>query len=342
MDELRGRGAADEGQGGHRACRASLLALRRGDRARSSSTTRKHPVAIANGDLQYIDLIAKYCKSLDILGSNVYRGPSARDFFQVVNDKLGVPAMFTEFGADAYDAKQDREDATAQAEYLRAQWQEIYEQSWGKGGVGNAIGGFIFQWTDGWWKHGQENNLDVHDTTASWPNAAYARDFVAGENNMNEEWFGIAAIDDQDADGFYQVQPRVAYYVLRAAFRLDPYAETTTTEEVRAHFGALHADELAANYESLHASAERRAAVTRARVGPAHAARVQRHRSKPAERPRERSALRSHRVAVHRRQRAADAQDPRQGDGQPRRQRGDRTGSIRCTGRTARRASPTR
>jgi hypothetical protein len=216
---------------------------------------KQHPVSIANGDLQYIDLIAKYCKGLDILGSNVYRGPSARDFFQVVNAKLGVPAMFTEFGADAYDAKQDREDATAQAEYLRAQWQEIYEQSWGKAGSGNAIGGFIFQWVDGWWKHGQEADLDVHDTAASWPNEAYARDFVAGENNMNEEWFGIVAIGDQDPDGFYQVQPRVAYYVLKAAFRLDPYAETTTPDEIRTHFGDVHSDELAANYESVHASA---------------------------------------------------------------------------------------
>lgn len=216
---------------------------------------QKRPVAIANGDLQYVDLIAKYCKNLDILGSNVYRGKSARDFFQVVHDKLGVPAMFTEFGADAYDAKEDREDATAQAEYLRAQWQEIYEQSWGKGGVGNAIGGFIFQWTDGWWKHGQEINLDVHDTTASWPNDAYSRDYTAGENNMNEEWFGIAAIEDQDADGFYQVQPRVAYYLLRDAFRLDPYAETTTTEQIRTHFSALEADDFAARYEAVHARA---------------------------------------------------------------------------------------
>lgn len=214
-----------------------------------------HPVAIANGDLQYIDLIAEHCKGLDILGANVYRGPSARDFFQVVHDKLGIPAMFTEFGADAYDAKEDREDAAAQAEYLRAQWQEIYEQSWGKGLVGNAIGGFIFQWSDGWWKHDQEKNLDVHDTTASWPDEAYPKDFVAGQNNMNEEWFGIVALEDQDADAFYQVRPRAAYYLLRAAFRLDPYAESTTLEEIRAHFAMLDADDFAAKDDAGHAVA---------------------------------------------------------------------------------------
>jgi hypothetical protein len=215
-----------------------------------------HPVAIANGDLQYVDLIATHCQGLDILGSNVYRGASARDFFQVVADKLGIPAMFTEMGADAYDARADREDAAAQAEYLRAQWQEIYEQSWGKGLVGDAIGGFIFQWTDGWWKTGQDKNLDIHDTTASWSNDAYPSDHVAGHNNMNEEWFGIAALEDQDEDAFYQVQPRVAYYLLRAAFRLDPYAETTTLEQVRAHFSLLTADDFVGQYEGRHAAAE--------------------------------------------------------------------------------------
>lgn len=214
-----------------------------------------HPVAIANGDLQFIDLIATHCPELDILGSNVYRGASARDFFQVVHDKLGKPAMFTEFGADAYNARDGREDSIAQAEYLRAQWQEIYEQSWGKGRVGNAIGGFIFQWTDGWWKHGQDINLEVHDTTASWPNDAYPHDFVRGANNMNEEWFGIAAIDDQDDEGFYQVHPRTAYYLLRAAFRLDPYAETTTLDEVRAHFGELVAADFAGEYDARRGAA---------------------------------------------------------------------------------------
>jgi beta-galactosidase len=238
------------------AARAASLYSLYGDAIRAiKQVDRAHPVSIANGDLQYIDLIATHCKELDILGSNVYRGASARDFYQVVDQKLGVPAMFTEFGADAYDARAGREDASAQAEYLRAQWQEIYEQSWGKGRVGNAIGGFIFQWTDGWWKHKQDENLDIHDTTASWPNAAYPSDYVSGQNNMNEEWFGIAAIEDQDADAFYHVQPRTAYYLLRAAFRLDPYAESTTLEQVRAHFGVLRAEDFASEYDGRHAVA---------------------------------------------------------------------------------------
>jgi hypothetical protein len=197
------------------------------------------PVAMANGDLQYVDIIAEECRGLDVFGSNVYRGISARDFFQVVKDKLGVPTMFTEFGADAFNAITMEEDQLTQARFLLGQWQEIYEQSAGKGRVGNAIGGLIFQWSDGWWKYLQEERLDVHDTNASWPNGGYPVDYREGENNMNEEWWGITAKGYPDHRGLYEIYPRAAYYALRDAFQLDPYAPTTNLETIRAHFGRI-------------------------------------------------------------------------------------------------------
>ena len=196
------------------------------------------PVAIANGDIQYIGLIAEECKSLDILGTNVYRGISSRDLFRVVHDMLGIPVMYTEFGSDAWNARDMREDQTMQARYLLGQWQEIYEMSSGKGRVGNAIGGFIFQWSDGWWKFRQDERLDIHDTNASWPNGGYP-DYVEGENNMNEEWWGITAKGPSDFRGHYQVYPRAAYYALQHAFRLDPYAPDTDLNAIRAHFAAI-------------------------------------------------------------------------------------------------------
>jgi hypothetical protein len=197
------------------------------------------PVAMANGDLQYIDIIAEECQGLDVFGSNVYRGISARDFFQVVRDKLGVPTMFTEFGADAFNAITMQEDQPTQARYLLGQWQEIYEQSAGKGKVGNAIGGLIFQWSDGWWKFRQEERLNIHDTNASWPNGGYTEDFADGENNMNEEWWGITAKGFSDPRGLYEVYPRAAYYALREAFRLDAYALDTDLDAIRAHFATI-------------------------------------------------------------------------------------------------------
>jgi hypothetical protein len=209
-----------------------------------------HPVSIANGDVQYVDLIARLAPELDIFGANVYRGPSARDLFDVVLQKLDKPVMFTEFGADAYDAKAGREDHLAQAEYLRGQWEEIYSQSYGQGRAQNALGGFVFQWVDGWWKMGQESNLSTHDTTASWPNGGYPSDFVDGQNNMNEEWFGICALGPEDEAGIARVRPRTAYYVLQAAFRLDPYADTTNADTIRAHFAAIRPTEMSRGYES--------------------------------------------------------------------------------------------
>jgi hypothetical protein len=131
-----------------------------------------------------------------------------------------------------------REDQIMQARFLVGQWQEIYEMSSGKGRVGNAIGGFIFQWSDGWWKFRQDERLDIHDTNASWPNGGYP-DYVEGENNMNEEWWGITAKGPSDFRGFYPVYPRAAYYALQRAFLLDPYAPDTDLDAIRAHFAAI-------------------------------------------------------------------------------------------------------
>ncbi len=196
-------------------------------------------VAISNGDVQYIDIIAEECPSLDVFGCNVYRGVSARDLFEVVDETLGIPVMFTEMGSDAYNAREMREDQIMQAKYLIGQWEEIYEQSYGKGRVGNAVGGYIFQWSDGWWKFGQESRLDIHDTNASWPNGGYIEDFVPGQNNMNEEWWGITAKGPPDSRGLYKVYPRAAYYALRRAFELDPYASTTGLKTIRNHFSEI-------------------------------------------------------------------------------------------------------
>ncbi len=197
------------------------------------------PVAYANGDLQYIDLIAEEAGNLDVLGSNVYRGTSFGDLFDEVAEKLGMGVLFTEFGADVWNARTMSEDQLMQTRYLLAQWQEIYEESAGKGGAGNSIGGMTFQWTDGWWKFGQEDNLDVQDTNASWANDAYPEDLVPGQNNMNEEWWGIVAKGPTDSDGLYELYPRAAFYALRDVYELDPYGPGTTMESIAEHFSGI-------------------------------------------------------------------------------------------------------
>ena len=207
--------------------------------ARIKEMDSTRPIAMANGDLQYIDIIAEEIPDLDVFGTNVYRGISFRDLFQEVHDKLDRPVMFTEFGADVWDAKNMREDQVTQAKYLIEQWREIYEESAGKGGVGNSIGGLTFQWTDGWWKFGQEDRLDIQDTNASWANDAYPEDFVEGDNNMNEEWWGIVAKGPTDHNNLYELYPRAAYYALQEAYRLDPYGPGTDVATIREHFASI-------------------------------------------------------------------------------------------------------
>ncbi|MDG2357627.1 MAG: glycoside hydrolase family 2 TIM barrel-domain containing protein, partial [Polaribacter sp.] len=62
-----------------------------------------HPVAICNGDLLYLEIIAQECKDIDIFGTNMYRGKSFGNAFERVKNELNLPIMFTEFGSDAFN-----------------------------------------------------------------------------------------------------------------------------------------------------------------------------------------------------------------------------------------------
>ncbi|PHX62309.1 MAG: hypothetical protein CK517_01030, partial [Flavobacteriales bacterium] len=117
-----------------------------------------HPMAICNGDLLFLDIIAEECKDIDVLGTNVYRGVSFGDLFERVKKEYGKPVLFTEFGSDTFNAITNQEDQNAQAFYLKGNWNEIYNNASGMGKAGNAIGGFTFQFSDGWWKYGQTSN----------------------------------------------------------------------------------------------------------------------------------------------------------------------------------------
>jgi hypothetical protein len=77
------------------------------------------PFTIVNGDIQYIDLIAELCPDLDLLGSNVYRGESFTSLWKDVDEKLDLPVVFFEFGSDAFNAREYREDQLSQAKNVQ-------------------------------------------------------------------------------------------------------------------------------------------------------------------------------------------------------------------------------
>ncbi|WP_090756556.1 glycoside hydrolase family 2 TIM barrel-domain containing protein [Nonlabens sp. Hel1_33_55] len=199
----------------------------------------QHPVAICNGDLLYLDLVAEYCTDIDIYATNMYRGVSFADAFDRVKNELGKPLMFSEFGSDAFNALDNKEDQKMQAYYMFNNWKEIYENAAGLGKAENSIGGFTFQFSDGWWKRGQTEDLDIHNTEASWLSGGYAMDTDGTSKNMNEEWFGIAAKGYSNERGLYELYPRAAYYALKEVHQLDPYADGMNLEKMQNYFDSI-------------------------------------------------------------------------------------------------------
>ena len=198
---------------------------------------KEHPVAICNGDLQYLDIIKEKLLSADILGTNVYRGHSFTDLFESTSNNLDKPILITEFGSDAYDSIKKDEDGATQALYLKNNWKEILLNT--STFNGNVIGGMTFQFSDGWWKAGQDINLEIQDTSASWANAGYNHDFIPGQNNMNEEWFGIMARTKIDSAGISILVPRESYHLLKSVHEIDPYEKNVSKALVEKYFSKI-------------------------------------------------------------------------------------------------------
>jgi beta-galactosidase len=206
------------------------------------------PVGIVNGDIQYLNIIKELVPTMDLIGINTYRGERAEDlFYSSIANSLDIPLVFTELGADAFNIRTGREDQLSQAMFIHSQWQEIYQQSYGKGLSQNVLGGFVFEWIDEWWKSGMVEGLDEHDMTGTWANGAYWTDAVQNENNMNEEWFGIAYQSPLTEDGINKRRLRAAHYVLQQAWVLDQYS--STAEEVEEHFAGIDVEMIALRTE---------------------------------------------------------------------------------------------
>jgi len=179
----------------------------------------KHPVGLGNGELVGLDSANKYCQDVDFVACIIYRGKTFGNLFNSLKATFDKPILLAEFGADCYDAYLKKEDQNMQAFFLKSQWEQIYENlANNKKGAGNCIGGTVFEWTDEWWKHTQDNpeTWKIHDIESGWSNGSYYFDVKAEKNmNMNEEWFGIVALDEQIENGLNKRVPRKAYYEIR-------------------------------------------------------------------------------------------------------------------------------
>ncbi|MFH2136923.1 MAG: glycoside hydrolase family 2 TIM barrel-domain containing protein [Candidatus Omnitrophota bacterium] len=192
-----------------------------------------HPVSLGNGETVGLKIAAQNCPEVDLLGCIVYRGKVFGTFFKEVKRKFDKPVVLTEFGCDAFNAEKQKEDQKNQAKFLKSQWLDIEKNLAGNEGIGNCIGGAVFEWTDEWWKTSESDRDSwlVHDTSAGWGMGAYDFDARAGKN-MNEEWFGIVALSEELEDGINKRIPRKAYFELRELWK-EP--ETSYKSQAASH-----------------------------------------------------------------------------------------------------------
>ncbi len=189
------------------------------------------PVAIANGDVMYLDLFKEYAPHVDVFGANVYRGEQGfgRSLFQDVREQLDKAVFVSEYGAPAYAEGYSQEEAQAyQAMYLANNWEDLEAHRAGRG-VGNALGGVLFEFIDEWWKANSDLPTKIQKERAEWyaPKSAIYKNLQPTHQDTvpqfggpfldgwsYEEWFGIVSLGS-GKDGPFARILRPSYYRLK-------------------------------------------------------------------------------------------------------------------------------
>jgi beta-glucuronidase len=189
------------------------------------------PVAIANGDLLDLDYIKRLGPAIDVMGANSYRGEQGfgRNLFQDAQDALDRPVRITEYGTSAYGEGYSQQQADAyQSMYLANNWEDL-EANMAGHGVGNALGGVLFEYMDEWWKANSDLPEKVQKAKADWyaPKSATYKSLQPDKHDVvpqfgfpfldgwsYEEWFGlISQGNGQDSPFCRQLRP--SYFTMQ-------------------------------------------------------------------------------------------------------------------------------
>lgn len=173
---------------------------------------QQRPVAICNGDTYLLDKCAQNAPDLDIYGANAYRGEQGfGPLWADVMREYEKPVLITEFGCPSYAKWWETAKAEeGQANYHKWNWTDLESNMAGvENGVGNALGGVVFEWVDEWWKAGPPPEYDpsAHDTITQWMGP-----FLDG--GAYEEWFGLCSQGDGKNSPFKR-QLRKSYFMYK-------------------------------------------------------------------------------------------------------------------------------
>lgn len=166
-----------------------------------------HPVAACLGEVGFVDKMAQFAPDLDILAINAYRGSDGFGDLWDTIQKSDKPVMISEFGCPAYFNGKG-EDEADQAKYIVNAWKDIAYNRGSGPGVGNSLGGFVFEWMDEWWKAGPTKPANEHDTSQG----QWQGPFPDGWGH--EEWFGICSQGD-GKNSPWERQLRQSYWDLK-------------------------------------------------------------------------------------------------------------------------------
>lgn len=175
-----------------------------------------HPVATSYGEIDINGgmsvtqgFVNQTCPSVDIWALNIYRGNTFGTLFEQWRAISSKPMLIGEFGTDAFRSFNQNHppdgtyDETLQWQWTLSEWNHIFKNLSAVNPSNVAIGGFVFEWNDEWWK--------VQPWGTQQVDGCNAFDGCAGHPDQfgNEEYFGIVDINRQ---------PRLLYQTLTTAF----------------------------------------------------------------------------------------------------------------------------
>lgn len=144
-----------------------------------------HPVAVGNLETSSLDVYARLAPAIDLVGINAYRGSDGfGSLWQIARRLFDRPVFLAEYGCDAY-FKDRGEDQAGQQNYIDGALRDITLNQAGGPGVGNAVGGCVFEFVDEWWKDTQSGDPENKHSTL------VTGDMPFPDTYGHEEWFGL-------------------------------------------------------------------------------------------------------------------------------------------------------
>ena len=197
-----------------------------------------HPVGVGNLLTGLVEYYGEFAPALDYIGINSYiSGDGFGATWQKIQQTMGRPVLITEFGCDSYWTKKGPDEET-QADWILKNWEDIAHQRGGAGGVGNSIGGMVFEWLDEWWKDSLnyfEDPLDRQSVRGVFP-------MPFPDGYAQEEWFGIMGQGDGRASPFLRA-PKKAYWELGKVWNQELEEERKEAVQGEAKEAEEHLDE---------------------------------------------------------------------------------------------------